>query len=92
MIAENRKDRFTSQPEDFEIVDVNADNGIRIGRVRFVPIDAIGFTYEAYRDDLPNEVLAWVYNESDGIEVHTAVSIETYPTLEAAASAIENYK
>ena len=64
---------------------------IMIGGVMFVESKDKSFTWEAYRWD-NSEPIAWVAETTKGVEVHTAVSIESYPTLDDAARAIEQYK
>lgn len=91
-IDNERMDRFTSEPEDFEILEYNIIERIRIGNVLFVQSEDNGFTYDAYRDDLPDNPIAWVILTDEGVEVHTWVGVEYYTTLEAAAEAIKNYK
>ncbi|MBQ8966757.1 hypothetical protein [Ruminococcus sp.] len=64
---------------------------IMIGGVMFVESEDKGFTWEAYRWD-STEPIAWIAETPEGVEVHTAVSIEKYKTLDDAARAIEQYK
>lgn len=73
--------------DDYDLIDT-----ISIGNVKFMTSKDKAFTYEAYRTDLPNEPIAWINLTTRCVEVHTAVSVEKYQTLDEAAKAIEQYR